>query len=277
MLSNLALHTAARHYCQAQSNYWQQHSTELKQTQPRDPTRYQQMLLESYARANVLTIICTEIKRLDPDKLDDTETTRDRILQVGRVAQEHPLSPNMGQISTPQVVRLTFGINVEDAIANEREAFCQYIKELSDSQLKAIQPLPYERVLSPAESKTVWQQVRSRWHIIGPYWYPLSQCKMLDIAAFDTEVFEAFCSSFSLIDLLSSHGINRVWELSDYGNEYELDLSLVDPAFNGNENYWTSESLDWIIYASHESSMTIGGWLLESIKAQWPDWEKHTW
>ena len=276
MRPNLALHTAARRHCQEHSHYWYQHTTEIRQTIPRDQNNYQQMLLESYGRSDVLTIICTEIERLDPDQLDDLETTRDRIVQIGRVAQKTPPHPNMGQ-PPPQTSQATFGVNVDDAIANERDAFCTYIQELSNSQLKSVQPLPYQRVLAPDESHKIWHQLRNHWHITGPYWYPLSQCKISDIAAFDADAFAEFCLSFSLIDRLSAHGITRVWELRDYGLEYEQDLSLFDPAYNGYEGYWTSESLDWIVYASHETSITVSGWLLENIKAQWPDWEKHTW
>ncbi|ABW26701.1 hypothetical protein [Acaryochloris marina] len=284
MLANLALHTAARHYCQTQSNYWYQHTTEIRQTIPRDQGNYQQMLLESYARSDVLTIICTELERLDPDHLDDIDITRDglrpafghRIVQIGRDAQKTPSHPNMGQ-PPPQISQATIGVNVDDAITNEREAFCTYIQELSESQLHAVQPLPYQRVLSPAEPRTLWQGLRNRWKIISPYWHPLHPRNLSDITAFNTDAFEAFCESFSLIDRLSNRGITRIWELRDYGIEYEQDISLFDPAYNGNEGYWTSNRLDWIVYASHEDSTTVGGWLLEEIKEQWLDWEKHTW
>jgi hypothetical protein len=34
--------------------------------------------------------------------------------------------------------------------------------------------------------------------------------------------------------------------------------------------------MDWLIYASHESSITVAGdWLLEAVKAEWPEWEQH--
>ena len=36
-------------------------------------------------------------------------------------------------------------------------------------------------------------------------------------------------------------------------------------------------NLVWIIYASHESSVTVGGWLLEEMQAIWPSWQERTW
>jgi hypothetical protein len=68
-----------------------------------------------------------------------------------------------------------------------------------------------------------------------------------------------------------------VWELREYGPEYEQDVSLFDPQYNGAEGYWSSGELDWIVYASHESSVTVGGWLLADVKALWPAWAAHLW
>lgn len=79
------------------------------------------------------------------------------------------------------------------------------------------------------------------------------------------------------MDLLSSRGVTRIWELRDYGVEYCQDVLLFNPTYNGYEGYWTSDDLDWIVYASHEDSVTVGGWLLDRIKARWSDWEQHIW
>ncbi len=277
MTSAQALNTAARRYCQSQSDYWYQSATQLRQIKPRDPSSYRQTLLDSYARANVLMMICTEIEHLDPNTLADIEHTRELILHIGQVAQASPPRPNMGQTSAYQVVQPTFGINTKDAIANEREAFCTYIQELSGSQLNCVQPLPYQRVLSPVESSAMWQKLRHRWQITGWHWHPLTQCKLSDITAFEEDAFEEFCSSISLVEMLSSRGVTRIWELREYGVEYHQDVLLFDPKYNGYEGYWTSDCLNWIVYASHEASVTVGGWMLENIKAQWSDWEQHIW
>ncbi len=277
MSSSQALHTAARRYCQSQSAYWYQMATQLQQTQFHDPSSYRQMLLDSYARSKLLMIICTELERLDPNTLGDSATTRELIVQIGRVAQEAPQRPNMGQTSTHEVFQLTLGINTEAAIANERDAFCTYIQDLSDSQLQSVQPLPYQRVLSPDESSRMWQKLRNRWQITGWHWHPLMMCELPDIAAFQMDRFEDFSSSISLVEILSSRGITQIWELREYGVEYRQDVCLFNPTYNGYEGYWTSDRLDWIVYTSHEASITVGGWLLDQIKAQWSDWEQHIW
>ena len=43
------------------------------------------------------------------------------------------------------------------------------------------------------------------------------------------------------------------------------------------EQYSTSEPSDWLVYASHESSITIAGdWLTAIFKEKWPEWMQHT-
>jgi hypothetical protein len=76
---------------------------------------------------------------------------------------------------------------------------------------------------------------------------------------------------------MASHGIGNVWELRESGMGYEIELSLLKPFYNLNEGYWSSNSMDWIIYVSHESSITVGGWLLEELEAIWPNWKSRIW
>jgi hypothetical protein len=59
--------------------------------------------------------------------------------------------------------------------------------------------------------------------------------------------------------------------------DYELELSVFEPSYNGNEGYWCDETFEWIIYSSHESSITIGGWLLPVVKNIWSHWEERVW
>jgi hypothetical protein len=76
--------------------------------------------------------------------------------------------------------------------------------------------------------------------------------------------------------MLAESGIERVWELREYGPEYEIDLWLLEPSYTGAEGFWTPDDMDWLIYASHESTITVtGSWLLPRIQAHWPAWRAH--
>jgi hypothetical protein len=53
---------------------------------------------------------------------------------------------------------------------------------------------------------------------------------------------------------------------------------VADGAFfnRGLETYWSSRHLDWLIYCSHEDSITFAGaWLVAAIQQAWPTWQQH--
>jgi hypothetical protein len=262
-----ALHTAARRSCNEQYNYWATQYSEISRAgrdRAADGYHYTSEALGVFPRYNVLNAIRVELERIDPNELVDLNDTRDLIILAGTDADDDFTRKPIGQIDA-------------EAMANERHSFCAYIRAISDAELQSVQPLPYQRVLSQSESESVWSHLRERWQITDGYWFPLAECSLPDIAAFQDRHFNEFCSSFSLINLLLSRGVSRVWELREYGPEYEQDVSLFDPHYNGAEGYWSSGDLGWVVYASHESSITVGGWLLAEIKDRWPEWKQRIW
>jgi hypothetical protein len=57
--------------------------------------------------------------------------------------------------------------------------------------------------------------------------------------------------------------------------DYELDRSAIDAHYDGSEAYITSDG-EWLLYCSHESSITVAGWLSDCFRRQWPDADKVT-
>jgi hypothetical protein len=162
-------------------------------------------------------------------------------------------------------------------VQEEREMFSQFVQNLSGVQSQAVQPLPFRRVLSPNESSELWSRLRERWGISGGYWYPLAHEARQDIEASQDEPFHDAVPAEILRTILEEQGVRRVWELRESEPHYEEELDWFDPCYNGAEGYWSSAEMDWIIDASHESSVTVGGWMLERIKARWPSWHENRW
>jgi hypothetical protein len=52
--------------------------------------------------------------------------------------------------------------------------------------------------------------------------------------------------------------------------DYELDGALVDAMYDGSEKFLFADR-DWILYSSHESSLTLTGRLATFIRDLWPD------
>lgn len=162
-------------------------------------------------------------------------------------------------------------------MAEERASFSRHVRGLKLSDLSVVAPLPYRRVLTTAESQSIWSRLRSRWEIANGYWYPIADCKPPGVIAFHANAFEKAVTGEQLRAILAERDISRLWELREYGPEYEVDVSLFEPRYNGAEGYWSSGDMDWIIYSSHEGSVTVGGWLVAHVKALWPSCEAHVW
>ena len=98
------------------------------------------------------------------------------------------------------------------------------------------------------------------------------------LVAFQDKYFEQELGFKSLREILKAHQVDSVWELREYGPEYELESGVLEPIYNGAEGCWCSEGYEWLIYASHESSVTLGGeWLIDEAIRVWPNWDERIW
>jgi len=263
--ASLALHTAARRYCLERYAYWcQQYSEIVSRGGDRDGFHYTPEALATFPRYNVLNAIRVDVERIDPATLGDADNEKALLILAGETADDDFTRRPIGEID-------------ENAMAEEREAFCRYMRGLAPSDLNAIEELPYRRVLAADESKSIWSRLRSRWQIPEGYWHPLAECKLPDVVAFETKAFDDAVAYEQLRAFLVAREIERVWELREYGPEYEEGVALFEPYYNGAEGYWSSGNVDWIVYASHERSVTVGGWLLGELKALGPSWQDHVW
>lgn len=133
------------------------------------------------------------------------------------------------------------------------------------------------RTLNQDESEQVWKQLQEHWDTTRAGWYPMTGREMPpDVIAFQAEWFFSQISIEALHRILQTHAITRIWELREGGAVYEMDYQFLEPFYDGEEGYWTSQNMDWLIYVSHEHSLTVAGeWLIAAIKTIWPRWKEH--
>jgi hypothetical protein len=60
--------------------------------------------------------------------------------------------------------------------------------------------------------------------------------------------------------------------------DYEIELEILEPGYrDGGVRYSTSAQADWVVYASHESSITVcGDWLIRVLREEWPGCDGRT-
>jgi hypothetical protein len=259
------LHTAVRRYCMEQYMQWSLAYSELLAAgKDREGNRYTDEALATFPRYNVLNAVLTEIERYRPQDFSNFNEARDFFKLVAGSAQSIFTERPIGPIDT-------------SAMNDERLRLVEFIDCQSPQTVQTVEPLFYRRVLSKPEEDSIRNQVKDRWGISHWYWYPLSEAKPPDVEAFQDKYFENEVGRERIISILASGNVNYVFEIGEGDASYEIELSVLEPCYNGLEAFWFDSSLSWTLYASHESSITIGGWLLDEVKAIWPNWKNRIW
>jgi hypothetical protein len=134
------------------------------------------------------------------------------------------------------------------------------------------------RELSDQEFRAAADRLAAAWDVGRDYWFPLSSVARADVLAFQDAPFRDELAAGPLQALLRSREVERAWELREWGPSYEVPVEGVDPEYTGAEGFWCTATMDWVLYASHESSITVGGrWLIDAVRRAWPAWADHVW
>jgi hypothetical protein len=140
-----------------------------------------------------------------------------------------------------------------------------------------VKPLPFRRVLSNEESTALWGTLQTRWGIRGPGfgWFPLSDdVRPQGALTFHEELWKSRDGAAILQRFLREQGTNHCHLLRELGPpDYEIEIALANPIYDGSESFLFSDG-GWVVYTSHESSLTLAGSVAEFFSAEWSDAEQ---
>jgi hypothetical protein len=271
-----ALHAAARRYCRARANQWEQRYFALRDDEERQRRRagvpepvvygYSREALATFPRYHVLRAIQAVVETFTPADLGSLNEARELLAEAGTTANNLFTEEPTGAIE-------------QSAMGEERELFGHYVASITDEELASVEPLPFCRTLTRAESAALLRELESRWGVKG-YWYPLDRAPDAtpppNTAAFCADPFFGAALQQGLRKVLFGLGVAHVWELRELDTDNEVELEILEPVYTGAEGFWMDGSFDWLIYASHEGSVTIAGArLLPALQAVWPEWNQH--
>ena len=229
-------------------------------------------------RAAMFSAILDEVERAVAGDFRSWDDARTFLLEGGRRARP---------IGTIHVGTSTRGddphwdSDQRSAAAAARSEYLAYVGRLAPADAVAAalaRPMPLQRVLPDAEVKEIREECARRWDAdpARGYWHPLRQeAWPSDLLVVDDESFLVHFGAARLHAILREHDVARVWEIGECWRvrpAREMETGVC--AFVGVETTWSSRGLDWLVYASHENSVTFAGdWLVGAVKAAWPAWE----
>lgn len=258
------LHTAIRRYCIENHQFWLNTYFELDTSNnTRNGFDYTSEAYAIFPRYNVLNGILTEIEKTQPSDFSNFEEAKEYFGLIINQAENIFTKPPNNKIAN-------------QSMNEERQKLSLFINQLNKSDLEKVELLFYRRVLSENENQTLRQKLKSTWEVDG-YWFPLTDWKPQNTEAFQDKYFEEELGHEKTQQILCDLGVQRVWELGEGEMNYEIDISAVEFYYGGEEKFWFDKTFDWLIYASHESSITFSGAVLPEIKKNWENWQRRLW
>jgi hypothetical protein len=199
------------------------------------------------------------VERFVPEDLSDVNEERILLAESGRTASDSFSRPR-GEIAVA-------------AESEERERFVQFVTSITDEELVTATVMPFRRTLSDVEVSDYLETLTRCWGLKDGAWYPLiSGPEPKGVDVFHSESWRSDVVDTGLFsEILENSGSQQVIEIREYGASRQEDLHLLVPDYDGAEGLFTDLTLGWLIYASHESTITVGGESLRSVlHKMWP-------
>jgi hypothetical protein len=104
------------------------------------------------------------------------------------------------------------------------------------------------------------------------YWWPLNgSTKPTDTECFSDEAFNTKLGHSRLVQTLNEMGCDELRKINEI---HEDEIIKTDDiwSYDGIEVVYCNNNADWLIYFSHENTVTVSGKrLIDALKKNWPD------
>lgn len=252
----------ARRYCIERASYWHAEYAKLPNDgRADDRYHYSPAALATFPRYNVLEAILPALESIPVAEVDDIEGAMERAALAAESIFTRPPNDDVAVM----------------AMSEERVRFVEQL-EVGFPDVSG-DPLPWRRTLGQNEAAELWEQLSSRWDI-DRYSWPIARDWLpeppTDALAFDADPFWSPEVANAARSALSSLGCKTVFRLG-HEREWpqEVAVDAFEAVYDGSESYWCDATFDWLVFASHESSVVFAGAALPALQAAWPGWKAH--
>lgn len=251
------LHVAARRRCMERHAEWSaiyQAMSEAGAGYNPTSRTYSLRARAVFPRYLQLHAMQVELERLEPDALGSLAEARTALIAACERAR----------IANPAVEDDPIAI---PAFEEERALLVEFLATVDDDLLWRVRPLPYRRVLAADELAALTPRVTARFGT----WYGGACDRALTCAHRTYDLPLQPAPAAVLRPLLPA----RVYEWNEIDESVVQDTSAV--GFERAEAYWFSAELTWLVYASHEATLTIAGdALVPAVERSAPGWRART-
>lgn len=275
MARALGLHTALRRFCMDQFSFYVR---EYEKCQSKEHFRIENYFDPDWTYSAEACRLFPRYRMADATLLNlearypDAETTEEEVCSRAKNACRSAFDI----LSDELRLRKHSDIALE-ALIMQSAAFETYLSEVRGIELENVPPLPFRRILGELEGEAMWDLLLSKWKVQdrGCGWWPLTADDLPDGAfAVHADLWEARKGDELLLRFLSEQKLERCFllrEIDPLG--FEMEASLAKAAYDGSECFLVDRNEDWVVYVSHQSSLTMAGSIADFFRDQWPDVE----
>ncbi|NOU26892.1 MAG: hypothetical protein HOO96_03205 [Polyangiaceae bacterium] len=159
------------------------------------------------------------------------------------------------------------------AAEEESAALLRHLAALDEDLLWRTAPLPFCRVLSPQETDGRRETLSARYGV----WYGGvvdALPKHAGVPSHLTFVLSRLPDPTGPLQALVAPMAARITELNELTESFELEVVLA--TFTHSEGFWFPADLGWMVYASHEDTLTVAGEpLVSAVRAHHAGWLAH--
>lgn len=113
------------------------------------------------------------------------------------------------------------------------------------------------------------ERLLTQWGVGKGYWPPLGKaasCETLHVEGLDDE------PAAQLIAIIQNRIIGQVYAFDTSEGIFVSEPDRIFSRFMIDDTYWFDDGLEWVIFVSHENTVTFGGdWLLEEVRDVFQD------
>lgn len=109
------------------------------------------------------------------------------------------------------------------------------------------------------------EQLLAQWGVGKDHWPPLGSaapCKTLYVEGLEDE------KAMQLIAIIQKRIIGHLYAFDAGEGIFVSEPARIFSRFMIDDTYWFDDGLEWLVYVSHENTVTFGGeWLLMEVRA----------
>jgi hypothetical protein len=264
--------TSARHYCKDNFVFW---ADKYQKESSGNNNPYSDNDYNLFPRYNVLTAIQQGVETLVGQEFQSFENCKQQLADIG--LKSHSIftidsNQEINLLGESGKYKSTTGSQnpiAKNAMTEERTKFVEFINSRTTENISQVESMPYRHRLTDKEMVLVRKQLADIWNYDGGYWNPLDyKCSKETVFVMEDNLTED--DNRKIVEFIVANSSKRLFEITEDRIDYEIELD----SFNLDlyETIVTDKSFSWVIYGSHEDTLTFGGTkLIEFIKSLFID------